>query len=57
LKGETAKAYVVLRVGATADEASILALPRASRRLQDPTRGGFVADVPKTSTGKIMRRE
>jgi long-chain acyl-CoA synthetase len=58
LKGETAKAYVVLKPGAAADEEGILAhcreqlaaykVPRAIR---------FVADLPKTSTGKIMRRE
>ncbi len=57
-KGEIAKAYVVLKPGASADAEEILALCReqiaaykAPRALQ------FVADLPKTSTGKIMRRE
>jgi long-chain acyl-CoA synthetase len=58
LKGETAKAYVVLRVGATADEASILAHCREHlAAYKIPRAVQFVADVPKTSTGKIMRRE
>src|SRR4029077_3317543 len=56
--GELARAYVVLRPGAPATEAEIIEhcrphlaaykLPRALR---------FVADLPKTSTGKVMRRE
>jgi long-chain acyl-CoA synthetase len=58
IKGEIAKAYVVLKPGATADEASIMALCRehlAAYKL--PRRIQFVPDLPKTSTGKIMRRE
>jgi long-chain acyl-CoA synthetase len=57
-KGEIAKAYVVLKPGASADAEGILshcreqiAAYKAPRALQ------FVADLPKTSTGKIMRRE
>jgi long-chain acyl-CoA synthetase len=58
LKGETAKAYVVLRVGASTDEASILAHCREHlAAYKVPRSVQFVADVPKTSTGKIMRRE
>jgi long-chain acyl-CoA synthetase len=58
VRGELARAYVVLRPGARADEAEIIEhckphlapykLPRSVR---------FVADLPKTSTGKVMRRE
>jgi long-chain acyl-CoA synthetase len=57
-KGEIAKAYVVLKPGAAAGAEGILshcrdqiAAHKAPRALQ------FVADLPKTSTGKIMRRE
>jgi len=57
-KGEVAKAYVVLKPGAPADAEGILshcreqiAAYKAPRAIQ------FVADLPKTSTGKIMRRE
>ena len=58
LKGEIAKAYVVLRVGAEPDEASILAHCREHlAAYKVPRSVQFVADVPKTSTGKIMRRE
>jgi long-chain acyl-CoA synthetase len=56
-KGEIAKAYVVLRPGqeATADELiencrAELAAYKVPRAVQ------FVADLPKTSTGKLMRR-
>ena len=58
LKGEVARAYVVLRPGAGADEAAIVDHCRphlAAYKLPRSVR--FVADLPKTSTGKIMRRE
>ncbi len=58
VKGEIAKAYVVLRPGAKAEEKEItdfcrehLAAYKVPRAVQ------FVPDLPKTSTGKIMRRE
>jgi long-chain acyl-CoA synthetase len=58
LKGEIAKAYVVLKPDAQPDADAILSLChdqlaayKAPRLIQ------FVADLPKTSTGKIMRRE
>jgi len=58
LKGEIAKAYIVLKEGAVADKDSIndfcrerLSAYKCPREIQ------FVDDVPKTSTGKIMRRE
>jgi long-chain acyl-CoA synthetase len=58
LKGEIAKAYVVLEPGAEADADGILALCRAQlAAYKVPRSVQFVADLPKTSTGKIMRRE
>jgi long-chain acyl-CoA synthetase len=58
LRGELARAYVVLRAGSTATEADIIEHCRphlAAYKL--PRSVQFVADLPKTSTGKIMRRE
>jgi long-chain acyl-CoA synthetase len=58
IKGEIAKAYVVLKPGAVLAESAILDLCRgqlASYKVPRAVR--FVADLPKTSTGKIMRRE
>jgi long-chain acyl-CoA synthetase len=58
LKGEIAKAYVVLKPGASADAEAILALCRRElAAYKVPREVRFVADLPKTSTGKIMRRE
>lgn len=58
VKGEIAKAYIVLRPNAKAETKEItdfcrehLAAYKVPRAVQ------FVADLPKTSTGKIMRRE
>jgi len=57
-KGEIAKAYVVLKPGAEGDEASILALCREHlAAYKVPRQIQFVDDLPKTSTGKVMRRE
>ncbi len=56
--GELARAYVVLRPGATATEDQLIAHCRphlAAYKLPRSVR--FVPDLPKTSTGKIMRRE
>jgi len=56
--GELARAYVVLRPGAAATEAEIIEHCRphlAAYKL--PRSVLFVADLPKTSTGKVMRRE
>ena len=53
LKGEIAKAYVVLRSGAHADEAEIVTFCRkhlAAYKL--PRAVQFVPDLPKTSTGQ-----
>ncbi len=58
MKGEIAKAYVVLKPGAAADAVGILALCRADLAAYKAPRAiQFVTDLPKTSTGKIMRRE
>jgi long-chain acyl-CoA synthetase len=57
-KGEVPRAYIVLKNGATPDSDSILAYCR--RHLAPykiPRSVSFVADLPKTSTGKILRRE
>ena len=57
LKGEIAKAYVVLKPGAAADADAILAHCREHlAAYKAPREIQFVDDVPKTSTGKIMRR-
>jgi long-chain acyl-CoA synthetase len=58
VKGELARAYVVLRPGASATEADLIDFCRphlATYKL--PRSVQFVADLPKTSTGKIMRRK
>ena len=58
LKGEVAIAYVVLKGGAAPDAEGILALCRTElAAYKQPRAVKFVADLPKTSTGKIMRRE
>ena len=58
LKGEIAKAYIVLKPGATQNAEAILALCRDQlAAYKVPRAVQFVADLPKTSTGKIMRRE
>jgi long-chain acyl-CoA synthetase len=58
VRGELARAYVVLRPGQTATEAEVIEYCRphlAAYKL--PRSVVFVADLPKTSTGKILRRE
>jgi long-chain acyl-CoA synthetase len=58
LKGEIAVAYVVLKSGAAPDEAGVLELCRRElAAYKIPRAIRFVPDLPKTSTGKIMRRE
>jgi long-chain acyl-CoA synthetase len=58
VKGEIAKAYVVLKAGAAPDADAILELCRKElAAYKIPRAVQFVADLPKTSTGKIMRRE
>ena len=58
IKGEIAKAYVVLKPGAVVAASAILELCRGQlAAYKIPRAVQFVADLPKTSTGKIMRRE
>lgn len=58
MKGEIAKAYVVLKEGATSTEQALIDFCRISlAAYKCPRKVQFVDDVPKTSTGKIMRRE
>ncbi len=57
MRGELAKAYVVLKDGATTTEEEIVDFARESlATYKVPRLVQFVDDVPKTSTGKIMRR-
>jgi len=58
IKGELACAYVVLRTGsaATEDELIEFTVDRLAA-YKRPRRVRFVTDLPKTSSGKIMRRE
>ena len=58
LKGEIAKAYIVLKEGEQATEEEMIAFCREElAAYKCPRKIQFVMDVPKTSTGKIMRRE
>ena len=56
-KGELAKAFVVLKAGAKSEAADILAHCRTNlAAYKVPRIIEFVADLPRTSTGKILRR-
>jgi long-chain acyl-CoA synthetase len=58
LKGEVPKAYVVLKQGAAGDVDTLLAHCRAHlAAYKIPRSVQFVTDLPKTSTGKVMRGE
>jgi long-chain acyl-CoA synthetase len=58
LKGEIAKAYIVLKSGAEGNADDIIAFCRKElAAYKVPREIQFVADLPKTSTGKVMRRE
>jgi long-chain acyl-CoA synthetase len=58
IKGELACAYVVLRPGATASEHDIIAFTEDRlAAYKRPRLVRFLADLPKTSSGKVMRRE
>jgi long-chain acyl-CoA synthetase len=58
LRGELARAYVVLKPGAAATEDDIVQFCRRKLAVYKVPRSvKFVADLPKTSTGKIMRRQ
>jgi long-chain acyl-CoA synthetase len=57
MKGETVKAFVVLRAGMTPTEAELKAFAR--ERLAPykvPSQFEFVTDLPKTQVGKVLRR-
>ena len=58
LKGEIAKAYIVLKDGVDGDADDITRFCRAElAAYKVPRKIQFVPDLPKTSTGKVMRRE
>ena len=58
VKGEIAKAYIVLKPDTSTSEDEIMTFCRKSlAAYKCPRKIQFVSDVPKTSTGKIMRRE
>ncbi len=58
VKGELACAYVVLAPGASATEEELIAFTGGSlAAYKRPRLVRFVDDLPKTSTGKVMRRE
>ena len=57
-KGELAKAYIVPKVGVTPSVPAILDYCREHlAAYKVPRAVQFVEDLPKTSTGKVMRRE
>jgi len=57
-KGEIAKAYIVLKSGADADESGIIEYCRQHlAAYKVPREVQFVPALPTTSSGKIMRRE
>ena len=57
-KGELAKAYIVPKTGATPDTDDIISYCREHlAAYKVPRAVQFVDDLPKTSTGKVMRRE
>ena len=57
-KGELAKAYIVPKLGATPDAQEIIEFCRQHlAAYKVPRAVQFVEDLPKTSTGKVMRRE
>ncbi len=57
-KGELAKAYIVLKQDETLSEREILAFCRDRlAAYKVPRAVQFLKDLPKTSTGKILRRE
>lgn len=58
MKGEVAKAYIVLKPAMDATDAEIIAHCRKHlAAYKIPRLVQFVPDLPKTSTGKILRRE
>ena len=57
-RGECAKAWVVLKAGETATEAEILAwCGDKLAKFKLPTQIEFRSELPKTTVGKVLRRE
>ncbi|HEX9042875.1 MAG TPA: AMP-binding protein [Trebonia sp.] len=57
-RGETVQAYVSLRPGASATPDELIAFSRAElAAYKYPRRVEVLADLPKTPTGKLLRRE
>jgi long-chain acyl-CoA synthetase len=57
-RGETVKAYIVLKDGETATEAEIIAFSRLKlAAYKAPKRVEFRKELPKTLVGKILRRQ
>ncbi len=58
LRGEAVKAYVVLKEGEEATEAEIISFCRQHLApFKVPRRVEFLPELPKSATGKILRRE
>jgi long-chain acyl-CoA synthetase len=57
-RGETVKAFVSLKAGAQADEATLIAHCRERMAAYKyPRQVEFVDELPKTASGKVLRRE
>ncbi len=57
-RGETVKAFVSLRPGRTADEAELIAFCKERMAAYKyPRQVEFLDEIPKTVTGKLLRRE
>ncbi|MHA6792698.1 class I adenylate-forming enzyme family protein [Pseudonocardia bannensis] len=57
-RGETVKAYVSLRPGRSADEAELIAFCKERMAAYKyPRQIEFLDEIPKTVTGKLLRRE
>jgi AMP-binding enzyme len=57
-RGETVKAYVSLKPGTTVSEEELIRLCKQQMTAyKSPRSIGIVEDLPKTTTGKILRRE
>ena len=57
-RGETVKAFVSLRPGRTVDEAELIAFCKARMAAYKyPRQVEFLDEIPKTVTGKLLRRE
>ncbi len=57
-RGETVKAFVSLRPGCTATEAELIAFAKdRMATYKYPREVEFLEEIPKTVTGKLLRRE